>query len=110
MAIKYEEIYSEVMNKELSMLELKYIDEAEQYIDNEIIEQFGKQNFIVEIPMSVSTFRWSPKTNKLITELMDVRKPHMTKELRRRFEESGWEIKIDGRDLFDVWILKGKKN
>jgi len=110
MAIKYDEIYSKVMYSEFSPLELKYITEAEEYIDQEIVKQFGKSNFTVEINLSVPTFRWSPKSNNIIHDLMDVRKPMMYKEIIERYKDAGWDCdtRIDeygGMNSCDYWIL-----
>jgi hypothetical protein len=110
MAIKYDEIYSKVMDNEFSPLELKYIAEAEEYIDQEIVKQFGKSNFSVEIILSVPTFRWTPKSNKMIYDLMEVRKPIMYKEIENRYKNAGWDCdtRIDeygGMNSCDYWVL-----
>lgn len=113
MAIKYEEILSKVMDDQLTNLELKYIQEAEDHIDQEIEKQFGKYNLTVEINNSIPTFQWSPKNNKRITDIHEVRKSYLVKELRKRFEDAGWKINLrldpdGGMNSCDYWILSKK--
>lgn len=114
MAINYKEHYDKIMLTDLSPLELKYIAEAEEYIDSEIIKQFGRPNMEVRVLLSYVHFRYSPNTHKGIFDLYGPRKSIMTNELKRRFEDAGWVITVDisdggGMNDCDYWILKGKK-
>jgi hypothetical protein len=114
MAINYKEHYDKMMSSDLSTTELKYIADAEEYIDSEIIRQFGRPSMEVRVNYSIATFRYSPKANKGIFDLYEPRKPIMTNELKRRFEDAGWVITVDmsdggGMNDCDYWVLKGKK-
>lgn len=113
MAIKYDEIYSKVMNGELNDLELKYVKEAEEYIDEEIQKQFGKNNFTVEVNNSIPTFYWSPKSQKYIRDIHEVRKPYLIAELKKRYTIAGWKmlVRLDesgGMNSCDYCILSKK--
>lgn len=113
MAIKYDEIFSKVKHDQLTNLELKHIQDAEDYIDQEIEKQFGKYNFTVEINNSIPTFQWSSKNNKKITDILEVRKSYLVKELRKRYEDAGWKINIrldpsGSMNSCNYWILSKK--
>jgi hypothetical protein len=113
MAIKYDEIYSKVMNNELTDLELKYVKDAEEYIDHEIEKQFGKRNFNVEVNNSIPTFYWSPKLQKQISDVHEVRKQYLIAELKKRYDEAGWKmtVRLDdsgGMNSCDYCILSKK--
>lgn len=113
MAIKYDEIYSKVMDDELTELELKYVKDAEDHIDKEIINQFGKNSFKVQIDMCVSAFIWSPRTRKGISEIYETRKGLLVNELKKRYVEAGWKIDVvwddtGGMSSSDYWILSKK--
>lgn len=115
MAINYKEHYDKIMLSDLFPMELKYIAEVEEYIDSEIIKQFGRPNMEVKVPLSYVHFRYSPKTSKGILDIYEPRKSIMTNELKRRFEDAGWVITVDmsdggGMNDCDYWVLKGKKS
>lgn len=115
MAVKFEEIHNKFTRSELSTLELKYINEAEEYIDSEIHKQYGKHRYSVSIDMVYSTFRYSPKTHKQISDVFEIRRSSLIDELKSRYKNAGWSVDVDldtdgGMNGSDYWILSKKKN
>lgn len=110
MAVKFKEIHNKLTLSELTPLELKYIDEAEEYIDSEIHRQYGKYGYSVNINMSYPIFKYSPKTQKTITDIFEIRRHLLISELRKRYNNAGWSVDYNldtegGMNSCDYWVL-----
>lgn len=115
MAIKYSELNKKVNLKPLSEEELEMIDAVEKYIDNEIIEQYKVRNEI-RIFLGTAKFDWDP-IKHVRTGIKPVRQVVMHKELKKRYEHSGWVVTIELDDMLDgpnmagadYFVLKGRR-
>lgn len=94
MAVKYKEIVSMLENDPLTSDELYLIQEAEEHIDNEIKEKFGKRYYEIGIDVCIVKFDYSPKNKKHIDFIKQPRKNLMQKELIRRYNEAGWKVEF----------------
>ena len=106
MAIKYQDIKTKRESDPLTEKEFELIQQAEDFIDQEIREKFGKVYYEVGIDKTIVLFDWSPVTKKPI----DTRTPRrvvMQKELEKRYERAGWSL--NWGDLDDSYVIfKGK--
>lgn len=111
MAVKYKELKEKLEAEPLTLQELKYIDAAEKYIDDELTRRFD--NSEIRIEMNVFDFNSIPKHTPMINDIKNTRKVIMRKELEKRFKDAGWDIKDDPWDGHssgtDYVILSGKK-
>jgi hypothetical protein len=120
MALKYSELKKKEVETPLTAEELRLVDEVETYIDGEIRKQWTSGR--VNIDLCYTNFDYQPsKPNKPNVpstdrriDLSDYRKSKMTKELSRRFNEAGWNAKVEidtsgSMNERDLWILTPKK-
>lgn len=115
MAIKYKELKTKLETEPLTQEELTLIQEAEDYIDSEIKEQFPRSTYgEVHIDLSYPNFTYSKKRGALM-DSNSYRRSLMRKELEKRYKKAGWKIEVrldDGLELNmsgpDYWVLKGK--
>jgi hypothetical protein len=92
MAVKYTEILKAVTSKPLTSDELALVKDVEKYIDNRILEEFDyNHNHEIYIDDSYYLFSYSPLSKKKLEGVGIERKRLMTNELRKRFEDAGWE-------------------
>ena len=114
MAIRFKDMKEKLEKTPLNEEELRLITEAEEYIDSEIVRQFGS-TYGISIDLLIPNFDYSMKTKKTI-DLKKARKNLMRKELEKRYKVAGWSIKVnlddglDGPNMSgsDSWILDGK--
>jgi len=107
MAIKYQDLKEKLETDPLTKQELEWIQEAEDFIDEEIRSKFGKIYYEVSIGKPVIGFKWSPVTRKPI-DTMAPRRVVMQDELIKRYTEAGWSIFWGDIDD-DYAVFKGKK-
>lgn len=106
MAIKYKDIKNNLETDPLTEQELQWIQQAEDYIDQEIQTKFGKVYYEVSIDKAIVRFDWSPVTKKHI-DTMAPRRGVMQKELERRYSQAGWVLKWE--DVDNPYVtFKGK--
>ena len=114
MAIEYKEIKEKLDTAPLDERELNIIWDIEGYIDKEITTKFGGDYISLE-PRLIN-FHYDPTgTYGSYSGIKSPRKVLMTIELKRRFEDAGWEWELDegeddgpSRPAIDYWHLKGK--
>lgn len=116
MAVKYNAVKEKLENAPLNERELEVITHIETYIDKKIVDDFngGYLSFGTE----VLDFRWNPDNPReyyAYGNIKSTRKSIMTTELKKRFEDAGWEWDFqegedDGpnRPAIDYWHLQGK--
>ena len=112
MAIRYQDIVKRLQTDPLSNEELVLVQEAEDFIDSEILKKFGDTPYKeVYIDLPVVNFDYSMKTKKPISGIKHPRKELMRKELLKRYNDMGWSFEfIDFRELDSNYVkLKGKK-
>ncbi len=107
MAIKYQNIKNKLDTDPLTKQDLEWIQQAEDYIDEEIRTKFGKFYYEVGIDKTIVRFDWSPVTKKQI-DTMPPRREVMQKELEKRYSEAGWSLSWGDFD-YPYVIFKGKK-
>ena len=107
MAIKYQDLKEKLETDPLTKQELEWIQEAEDFIDEEIRSKFGKIYYEVSIGKAIVQFNWSPVSRKII-DTMAPRRGVMQNELIRRYTEAGWSI-LWGDIDDDYAVFKGKK-
>lgn len=117
MAINYKEIKEKLERAPLTPEEINLINEAEEYIDGEIVKNFGGSTYgEIFVELQIPNFSYSPKQKKALN-LKHTRATLMQKELEARYKKAGWKITIsyddglDGPNMSgpDYWILKGGK-
>jgi hypothetical protein len=115
MAIKYKEIKNKLETDPLIESELVLIDQAEKYIDEQIVAQFGNSYSYgkISIDLCIARFNYSPVTKTTLSGIKEPRRNLMFKELERRYKQAGWETKFEmdtegGMNSADYWTLKGK--
>lgn len=86
--------------------ELKYIAEAEQYIDAELEKNFDS-NSGTHIDLTIARFSYSMITKKTIDDVKPYRKEAMTRELERRYKAAGWRITYHYDDGLDGPNMSG---
>lgn len=110
MAVKYKDLKEKLESEPLTPKEIKYIDAAEKYIDDELTQKFDNRE--IRIDMGVFEFRYIPNHSTMIDDIKDTRKKIMRKELERRFKTAGWDLKdefSDGPMGYDYVVFYGKK-
>jgi hypothetical protein len=107
MAVKYKDIKDKLETDPLTPQELEWIQQAEDFIDDEIRSKFGKVYYEVFIDKSIVRFDWSPADKKQI-DTMAPRRTVMQKELEKRYSQAGWSLSWGDYDNNYV-IFKGKK-
>lgn len=107
MAIKYQDLKDKLEKDPLTPQELEWIQQAEDFIDKDILKDFGKTYYEVLIDKSIVRFDWSPVTKKSI-DTMSPRRSVMQKELEKRYLEAGWSLSWGEYD-YPYVIFKGKK-
>ena len=121
MAIKYLKAKSNLKDAPLTKDELEIIQKVEDYIDNEINENFDGNE--LHFDTNVLDFRFNPDnpsqhTWGVFSDIKDIRKGIMSEELKSRYIKHGWEWKLnmddglDGPNMSgpDYWILRGRKD
>ena len=88
---KIRDKFKAAKNAPFTEQELKYITEAEQYIDAELEKQFDSL-YGTHIDLTITQFRYSPSKKATIEDVKPYRKEAMTKELERRYKSAGWKI------------------
>lgn len=86
--------------------ELKYIAEAERYIDAELEKQFDNQ-YGTHIDLTIAQFRYSPLKKTTIDDIKSYRKEVMAKELKRRYNAAGWKVTYHYDDGLDGPNMSG---
>lgn len=108
MAIRYKDIVDKLESYPLSEDELILVEQAEEYIDNEILTKFGARYYEIGIDVCILNFDYSPKTKKPI-DIKQPRKNLLSKELMKRYVSAGWVVTYPS-DIDDVYVtFKGKK-
>ena len=107
MAVKYKDIKEKLETSPLTKQELEWIQQVEDFIDEEIRSKFGKVNYEVFIDKPIVRFDWSPVSKKPI-DTMSPRRVVMQKELEKRYSEAGWSLSWGDFD-YPYVIFKGKK-
>lgn len=115
MAIKIKDLVKTLKEEPLTKEELILIQEAEEYIDSEILKQFPKSDYReVYIDLTYPTFTYSRQRGAL-TDTNSYRRSLMRSELEKRYKAAGWKIEVkldDGMELNmsgpDYWVLKQK--
>lgn len=113
MAINFKDLKHKLDTTPISEVELKLIQDVEDYIDEQILEEYDKTIYReVLIDMVYVRFSYSPKTKSSIQGLGQSRIPKMSNELERRYRVAGWDVtyRLDDGSLAgsDYMILKGK--
>jgi hypothetical protein len=106
MAINYQDLKDNLETSPLTKQELEWIQQAEDFIDEEIRSKFGKNYYEVLIDKSIVRFDWSPVSKKHI-DTMSPRRVVMQKELEKRYSEAGWSLSWGDFD-YPYVIFKGK--
>ena len=108
MAINYQDLRDNLETSPLTKQELDWIQQAEDFIDEEIRSKFGKNVYYeVFIDKTIIRFDWSPASKKQI-DTMSPRRTVMQKELEKRYSEAGWSLFWG--DFDDNYVIfKGKK-
>jgi len=107
MAIKYQDLKNKLETDPLTPQELEWIQQAEDFIDGEILANFGKVYYEVQIDKTIARFNWSPIDKNQI-DTTAPRREVMRKELEKRYSRAGWSL-IWG-DFDDNYVIfKGKK-
>ncbi len=116
MTINLKDIKSKLKNEPLTEGELSLVRATEEYVDSEILSQYGNSTLSdVSIDLRITSFKYTPNFTKFIYT-KEPRKLLMQKELERRYKNAGWKIDIkydDGLDEPnmsgpDLWILSEK--
>lgn len=103
---KIRDKFKAAKNAPFTEQELKYIAEAEQYIDAELEKQFDSP-YGTHIDLTIAQFRYSPLKKTTIEDVKSYRKEAMSKELERRYKSAGWRITYDLDDGLDGPNMSG---
>lgn len=109
MAIKRSKIrdkFKVAKNAPFTKQELKYIAEAEQYIDEKLEKEFDS-SFGTHINLTIARFDYSPLTKTTIEDVKSYRKDAMAKELERRYKSAGWRVTYHLDDGLDGPNMSG---
>jgi hypothetical protein len=115
MAVKYDDVKRGISETPLNEHELSVIDKIEKFIDNKIETEFD--NRPIYLATGIINFTFDPTTDKgwAFEDIKETRKSLMANELRRRYEDNGWQWKLEqgeddgpSRPAIDFWVLKGK--
>jgi len=116
MAIKYKDIKNKLEKDPLVDSELVLVDQAEKYVDDQIVAQFGNTHSYgkISIDLCIASFNYSPVTKTTLSGIKEPRRHLMFEELEKRYKRAGWETKVEidtegGMNQADYWTLKGKK-
>jgi hypothetical protein len=112
MAVNAKELRKNLEEAPFSAEELNAINVVEKCIDEQIKRYYDGGP--VSIDLCYFKFTWNPQDDKKGWPFKDVRKRLMQRELEKRYEEAGWELKVhiddglDGPNMSgpDLMILK----
>ena len=118
MAVKFEDVKKVINETQLNENELVIIARIENHIDKTIKEKFD--NNTISFDTEVFEFNFNPDRPSqyswdVFKDIKTTRKKLMSKELIRRYEEAGWEVKLEygeddgpNRPAINHYVLKGK--
>jgi|APCry1669189534_1035231.scaffolds.fasta_scaffold54173_1 hypothetical protein len=111
MAVNFKEIDEKLRNSPLSEKELKTIESVEKHIDKEIVSNYNGYAYRIDLGLASFKQKIFNKTYELPNS--EKRRLLMYEELKKRYEEAGWEVSEEIADIhdrfgLDYFVLNGK--